>query len=255
MTMLFQLSYDIRRSGIISGIIIAAVMLSYGVGILSDHPYLQLLVRIAIVVGPLAVGMSCFLTARRYENSKIFGRSYLLLGVGYLATFTGEIIFFHYVDSLEILDYVIFADMLILASYPFMASHILINVRYFADRISMWQWMLLAGVIAVILLAYFMMLHDTYDDPNSLWYYLMFVVSSSIVLGLAAIAFTMFRQTVLISAWLVLLVGIAVGTIGDVMYNYVTTLGVYSYDYFSNALWIASTIIMVYALYEHRRDM
>lgn len=36
--------------------------------------------------------------------------------------------------------------------------------------------------------------------------------------------------------WFVLVIGIAIGTIDDILYNYVATLGVYSFGDFSNVL-------------------
>ncbi len=252
---MFQIpSNKIKRTSVIPIIIFAIIATAYFIGVTLEHADVPLFIRTAIVAGPIAVSVSCVLIAKRYDNSKIFGKSYLLLGIGYLFTFVGEGIFFYHVDNLGLLDYVILGDAFILASYPFMMAHIAINIKYFAEKLEAWQWMLFAGVFAVILSVYSVSLLNS-DNMDDFLYYLVFVSASSIVLGLAAVAFTMFRQTVLSSAWFVLLIGITLGTMGDVMYNHASTLGTYGFEDFSNILWITSTMIMIYALYEHRKNM
>ena len=123
-------------------------------------------------------------------------------------------------------------------------------------KLEKFQRLMLVVIPGIILLGYSMVLMGTsFEDPVDFYYYLSFVTASSIVLGLATVAFTLFRQTALYSAWFVLLIGIAIGTFGDILYNYAATLGVYSYGDFSNVLWIASPLIMVYALYKHQKSI
>lgn len=235
---------------------VAVLVAGVGIYLLGTVSDLTLFTRVAIVAAPAAVAVSCIWTSKRYDHSRVFGRSYILLGAGYAVAFAGEMVYFYYVDHLRLAAYAALGDALILSSYPFMMAHIAINVRYFAERLGAVQKLLLAGVPGAILAGYSVVLTvASPDDPAGFYYYLPFVFASAALLGLASVAFSMFRQTVLISAWFVLLIGITLGTVGDVLYNYASTLGVYSFGDFSNVLWIASQVIIVYALYKHRKSI
>ena len=247
---------ELKKSYQIPAAILAASVGFYLAGTIYELPNMSLLVRVGIVISPVLVSVACFLTMHNYGHSRIFGKSYALLGIGYMATFVGEMVFFYYVDHLLLREYIMLGDMLIFSSYPFMVGHILINIRYFAHRFEAFQKLLFVVVLAVIFCGYSLILYGaSLSDPSSFYYYLVFVSASSVVLGLAVIAFTVFRHTALASAWRVLLVGIALGTVGDILYNHASTLGVYDFGDFSNILWIASSPVMVYALYMHRQSM
>ena len=211
--------------------------------------------RIAIVVAPLVVSVSCFAISKMYGNSKVFGKSYLLLGVGFVSIFLGELVFFHYVDTLLNYEYEFLGEILIFFGYPLMMAHIVINIHYFVEKLKVFQKILLVMIPVVLILIYSIVVIESSQIDEDFFYYLSFVSASSIVLALTIVAFTLFRQTVLFSAWFVLLVGITMGTIGDILYNYAYTLGIYSFGDFSNVLWIASPLIMIYALYKHQKSI
>jgi len=215
----------------------------------------SILTRIAIVVSPLAVSICCFIISKMYGNSKVFGKSYFFLGMGFFSAFIGEVVFFQYVDSLGYEEYEILGESFIFVSYPLMMAHITINIRYFTEKLKRYQKFLLISIPIVIILGYSVVTSIAVVDIEEFYYYLIFVSASSIVLGLAVVAFTLFRQTVLISAWFVLLIGIIVGTIGDILYNYAYTLGIYTFSDFSNILWIVSPLIIIYALYKHQKSI
>ena len=249
-------SNELKQSYKIPLLIFGAVIAFHITSMFSESFDLSIFTRIAIVITPLAVTVSCFFISKNYGHSKVFGKSYFLLGVGFFSTFLGELVFFYFVDFLLYEQYSILGDILIFAAYPFMMAHIIINVRYFVEKLENTQKLLLVGLPAVIILGYSLVLANfPLADTGEFYYYLTFVSASSIVLGLATVAFTLFRQTALISAWFVLLIGITIGTIGDILYNYAATLGVYSFGDFSNVLWVASPLIMIYALYRHQKSI
>ena len=92
------------------------------------------------------------------------------------------------------------------------------------------------------------------DDISYFYYTLIFVSLTSLTLGFVIVGFSIFRKTVLFSAWLLLLVGIFLGTIGDIVYYYVQIFGGSWVDNISS-LWIASNMIMIYALYKHQKSI
>ena len=51
-------------------------------------------IRTAIMVIPLAVAACCMLVYVRYGGSRIFSRSFLMLGIGNLAVFVGEALYY-----------------------------------------------------------------------------------------------------------------------------------------------------------------
>ena len=249
-------SNELKQSYKIPLLIFGMSIVFHVASIFSESFDLSTFTRIAIVVFPLAVAISCFFISKNYGNSKVFGKSYFLLGIGFFSAFIGEIIFFYYVDFLLYDGYSILGDIFIFSAYPLMMAHIVINVRYFVEKLENFQKLLLIGIPAAIILGYSLVLTNIpLEDNGEFYYYLPFVFASSIVLGLATVAFTLFRKTALISAWFVLLIGIAIGTIGDILYNYASTLGIYSFSDFSNVLWIASPLIMIYALYKHQKSI
>ena len=249
-------SNELKKSYRVPLVIFISSIGLYVLNFFSSSLDLSLFTRVLIFLSPLVVSVSCFLVSKNYGNSKVFGKSYSLLGLGHFITFVGELVFFYYVDSMRFQEYEILADILIFSGYPFMMAHIFINIRYFVEKLESFQKILLVVIPGVIILGYsVVLLGIPLEFDGDFFYYLPFVSASSIVLGLATVAFTLFRQTALTAAWFVLLIGIAIGTIGDVLYNYSATLGVYSFGDFSNVLWIASPLIMVYALYKHQKSI
>ena len=91
-------------------------------------------IRALIVLSPLPAAVFCFLTARHYGNSRVFGRSFLILGVSYAMVFSGEVIFFQLVDTMSLAEFSRIGEALFLASYVLLAAHVMINTRYFAEK-------------------------------------------------------------------------------------------------------------------------
>lgn len=208
---------------------------------------------ILIFLLPLSASIASFAVSNRYGDSKVFGRSYFLLGCGFFATFLGELLYSVYDDVLDesILDNF---DYLFVAGCLFTIFHIVINVRYFAEKLESYQKALVVLIPVFIVSMYSFLVFANSHEPDYYFYFnLLFVALSAVILGLVIAGFTLFRHTVLISAWFLLLIGFFVGTIGDLEFRYYHTFGG---DYLGNnstVLWIASNIILVYALYRHQK--
>ena len=84
-------------------LVIFAVMVSFHVFLESQTPTdeLYLTIGVLLVTMSLAVSVSCFVVSKIYGYSRIFGISYLILGVGYFFSFLGELSFVYYVDILN----------------------------------------------------------------------------------------------------------------------------------------------------------
>lgn len=216
----------------------------------------DMIIRLSIALSPLFVSVFCFMTSRHYGNSRIFGRSFAVLGVSYALVFAGEMIFFHFVDTLGIEWSAQAGESLFLCAYVFLALHMIINVRYFAGKLTVAQKAALFVLPASVVISYcalFMAYGGGDIKYDQFQYNLVFVCASSLILALCVVSFSVFASTIMTVAWFVLLVGIIVGTTGDLSYNYAYALGTYGFEDVSGPLWNASHVMVAYALYLHRQ--
>ena len=226
----------------------AAVQLSpmaYG-----EDPYLA--IRTAIVSMPLAVSACCMAVSWLYGGSRVFGRSFLVLGVAYAAVFAGEALYYFHLDPSGTQDaWVVVADTLFLASYPLLILHVAIIVSYFVGRVGRWKT-LPAAVAGPVVAGYVL---SVGADAAGVWVGAAAVAGSSALLGSAALAFAAFRHTAMSPPWTLLLAGIALGTVGDILYNHAYVLDSYGFGDASTGLWLASNMVVIYALYAHYRSV
>ena len=84
---------------------------------------------------------------------------------------------------------------------------------------------------------------------------LILVVESVVVLGFTIVAFTVFRQTALFAPWFLLLIGILFSTAGDILYHYTDIISNYDTTDPTTGLWLASSMVVIYALYNHQKSI
>jgi len=214
-----------------------------------------LVTRVAIVAFPLGAAIASFVVSKKYGGSKVFGKSYLALGISYLGVFAGEILYF-YLDSIQNWDLAYVADSFFIISYPAILAHLVINIRYFSEKLENFQKLLLVAIPVVITLTFSFLVANTGAElVQDFFYELIFVIGSSITLAFAIVGFSIFRSTNLISAWFFILLGIFSDTIGSVFHTYNHTFGNYSYGDISNVLWILAPVLIMYGLYRHQKSM
>ena len=206
------------------------------------------------IVFPLGVSVYSFIISKMYGGSKVFGRSYFAFGLGHFATFLTEILYVYFGD-ISGQDVPVIADYLLFSFYLLVLIHLIINIRYFSERLEPFQKAIIIFVPVIIVPAYSLLVFSNPPDDISYFYYsVIFVFLSSLTMGFVIVGFSLFRQTVLFSSWLLLLVGISVATIGDFVYHYVQILDGNWVDNVTS-LWIASSMIMIYALYKHQKSI
>ena len=209
----------------------------------------------AIMALPLAVALACFATSRAYGGSKVFGKSYFLLGLSYIAFFAGEALYYFYMDVQEDYTYSVVADVFFMVSMPLLLAHIIINIRYFTTGLEAYQKAILVTVPTIAFSGYLLVLGA---NPQGLdWnpFNFILVAESVLVLGFTVVAFTIFRQTVLFGPWFLLLIGIMLSTAGDIMYHYTDIVSLYDFADPTTGLWLASSMIVIYALYSHQKSI
>ena len=253
MSLLYQEIKRSYRAPLVIFVLAAVIMfgLKSRIGIFESSTVFDVL----IFVLPLSACIASFAVSKRYGRSKVFGRSYFLLGCGFFATFLGEFLYFLYGTALEesVLD---LFDNLFLVSFVFTAAHMIINIRYFAERFEFYQKAILVFLPVFIVAVYSYLVYLNSLELNyGFFFNLVFVCAAAINLGLVVVGFSLFRHTVLFSAWFLLLVGFFIGTLGDLEYRYYNTFGADFLGNNSTVFWLTSFMILVYALYKHQKSM
>jgi hypothetical protein len=76
---------------------------------------------------------------------------------------------------------------------------------------------------------------------------------ASIELALAVLGAFVFRRSVLKEVWLLLVIGIFIWTVGDIWYVYTELFEAFDNTHPTNTLWMASFMVVIYALYKHQK--
>jgi hypothetical protein len=89
------------------------------------------LFELIFILGSVASAIFSFVIALRYWPSKIFGMAYLSLGIGYVMTSIGSILFNYYQIGLKIENpYPYYPDIFFFAFYPFAIYHLRKNIQF-----------------------------------------------------------------------------------------------------------------------------
>ena len=241
-------------------IILAVISIAITIQLSSKIPieFLEssIIASTAIVLFPLAVAIASFVVSRIYGGSKIFGKSYFILGISYMLFFIGEAMFYFYMDPTGDYEYRIFAEIMFLISTPLLITHIIINIRYFAEKLETYQKILLITVPSIIVTGYGIVSFDTsLENTDDYFFNLIIIAESAASLGFILVAFTVFRQTVLFVPWFLLLIGILFGTAGDILYRYTDMIASYDFADPATGLWLSSSMMIIYALYKHQKSI
>ena len=205
-------------------------------------------------LGSLISGIFALYVAKRYKGSEVFGVAYASLGIGLLFLFVGDTTYLYYEHVLEEDPYPSMADVFFVIYYPFTAYHLIRNIRYFKKDFSLSSKLFVPGLTLAIVLIFALISFDDIEGHSFDFYFgLIFVLGSSLILSLAILGVTVFRRSILGIAWLLLAVGLFLFTFADVWYYYLEIIEEYSISHFTNTLWITSNMIIVYALYKHKK--
>jgi len=235
-------------------ILVMAISFQIVITVMPDSEELNGFVAIVSILNPLAASVTALVVSQRYGGSQVFGKAYLILGLGLFMMFLGESTWYYFLYFLDIDPFPSIADVFFFAFYPLSAIHIIINIRFFQTKMNLRSKLLLVVIPVIVITAYSAISLETIDTPNFEFYYGMaFVVASSILLSLALVASLVFRGGVLGIAWVLLLLGLFVTNVGDVWYFYLETFGAYSEGHPVEILWYLGYWIITYGLYKHRK--
>ena len=215
----------------------------------------SILPSMAMVFLPLVVAISSFVISKIYGFSKVFGRSYFIFGLSYVLFFAGESLFYFYMEPFDDYSYGFISELAFVTSMTLLLFHITINIRYFSEKLERYQKIILIIIPLITFFGFFSVLEFNSDNFDKTAINLFFIVQSSVSLSLIIVAFTVFRHTVLFGPWFLLLIGILLSTAADFSFRYVDTVSTFSYTDSAVGLWLASSMVMIYALYEHQKSI
>ena len=201
---------------------------------------------------PLSGSIAAFVVARRYKSSKVFGRAYFALGLGMAMNFLGEVSYY-ILETMDLVTYPSISDVFYLAFYPLAFYHLAKNIQFFKPKVKIGIKILIVTIPVALIGTYSVLSYGLIGEMNSDYFYgLSYVVGSSVLLSGAIFGAMIFRQGVLGTAWLVLVIGMALLTLGDSWYAYLGTFSEYSSTHLVNLLWYAGYMVIAYALYKHQ---
>lgn len=210
------------------------------------------MIDLLYLLGLVACFTASFAVSKKFGNSKIFGKAYLVLGLAFVSYFVGEMIYL-YLDMLGETPYpAIQADLFYFMFYPLVTLYLIINIRFFRPKLSLKHKILLVLIFPTSGIGYSYITYSV-DAINSFEYFygLIFMIFASVPLSFSILGATIFNQTVLGSIWRLMTLGIAISTIADILYYFLEIIGEYNGTHPVNTLWMISYMIIFYALYKH----
>jgi len=201
---------------------------------------------------PLLCAVFSFWVAKHANFSDVFGKAYVSLSIAFIFLFCAE---FTYVIVYEIIlqqdPYPSFADIFYLLFYPFAIYHITKTINHFLD-IQVRHYIIIAGIVSLITITYFGLSFDgVVDDVFLLG--IVSVFASSLVFSLSIVAFLAFQKGEMGKVWFILSLGIFLHIFANVWYYYLEMFEAYSGTHIVNTLWVASWIVICYALILHKK--
>lgn len=203
---------------------------------------------------PICVSTFAFITARLYAGTLVYSRAYTMLAIAFLLMFFAEFTYFVYEQILELDPYPSIADVFFFAFYPMLILYLVINIRFFAPKITKIGMATIVGTPLIITFAY---LYSSLSDFGSFDFYygVIFVAAASTTLGLSIHTARIFNGGLIGTAWLVLVIGIMLDVIGDTWYYYVEINDAYTLEHPVNLFWYSSYLLILYSLFKHKKSL
>ena len=248
-----SLTLDYRILGIIGGLIIAYQI---GLFLTADEPGYNITdTTYLIAIGLVATfGM---IVAKRYYRSSVFGNAHILLGLGFVAMLIGDLAFYYYEYILEIDPYPSPFDIAFLVGYVCVITHLVLNTKFFKPKFTIKDKAMLVLIPVLVTSVYVVTALQEWGEYDELTFDIfwgsLFAVGSSTTLAFTVLGVSIFRNSALKEVWLLLVVGIFLWMAADVWYYYLETFEAYYSSHVVNTMWMASFLLIIYALIQHKK--
>lgn len=221
---------------------------------------------------PLFVSAFAFLTSKRYSGALVYSKAYVMLGFAFAFMFLAELTYFVYEQILDLDPYPSIADVFFFVFYPLIIAYLIINLKFFAPKLSKSGLVFIIGLPIIVTLTYVYFIIIPYVTDTTLsgfgifeiiedfgsfdfYYGIIFITAASVTLGLAIHTAKIFRGGLIGTAWLILVVGIILNLIGDTWYYYSEVTTGYLLSDPVNLCWYSSYLLILYALYKHKKSL
>ena len=209
------------------------------------------------MAGIALCGISAILVARKYAGSKMLGKAYAFLGLGFFAWFIGDVGYYYNEFVLEIDPWPTAWEAGFAANYLFAVLHLYFNTRYFKQKWTAPMKAVIIGIPVLAVASYTLIAYDAWGDYEGvifdIGYSNLFVFGISLTLAFAIVGASIFRNSILKETWLLLAIGIFLWAVADSIYYYLETVEAFTHNHPVNALWMVSFMVIVYALYKHHK--
>lgn len=218
----------------------------------------DLIVSIFSFVNPLIVTIIGFYVARKYGTSQVFGKSHIALSLGFLSIFLAEVTYMIYDIVYNIEPYPSIADVFFFLLYPFLLIYLFLNIRFFVPKLSKLAKIWIIVMPLVVLLGY-SILSTTKAEISifefDFYYGIIFVYVVTLTLSVAVVGAFILKAGVIGKAWIILVSGILLLTIGDIWYYNLELFEGYDLTHPVNMFWYAGYWAVTYALIKHKKTI
>jgi hypothetical protein len=238
------LNVDYRIIALIVGIIVSFQIFidttDYNVAIITNTFALAL--TLLVVSGGITLSY-------RYKGSRVFGRSFIFLTLGFASVAIGKLLVLSGVNTYPPIDTVFFFGL-----YVFLSIHMYINICEFGRGFGFKNFLILSPIVLGLISVFYVITYMNYGHSDfNLHYCGASVIGTSILAALALRGFHAVKKIPLGRSWRLLTVGVVILTLNDIWFHYEDTLGIYNDTHYVNLLFYASYMIIAYALYIHKK--
>lgn len=218
----------------------------------------DLIVSIFSFVNPLIVAIIGFYVAYRYGRSQVFGKSYIALSLGFLSIFLAEVTYMVYDIIYNIEPYPSIADVFFFLLYPCLLIYLFLNIRFFIPKLGKLakSWII---IMPLATLLGYSILSTTEAEISILefdfYYGIIFVYAVTLTLSVAIVGAFILKAGVIGKAWIILVSGILLLTIGDIWYYNLELFERYDLTHPVNMFWYAGYWAVTYALIKHKKTI
>jgi len=218
----------------------------------------DIIISVFSFVNPLIVTISGFFVAKKYQGSLVFGKSYLALSFGFLSIFLAEVTYMIYDIIYNVEPYPSIADVFFFMLYPFLLIYLFLNIKFFTPKMGKRTKSWIIFMPLLVLLGY-SILSTTEAEISILefdfYYGIIFVYAVTLTLSIAIVGAIVFKEGAIGKAWILLVLGILLLTIGDIWYYNLELFGKYELNHPVNMFWYAGYWLIIYALYKHKKTI
>jgi len=226
------------------GIIFGLIVFLYADSV-HDNVYAMIYTSPIIVCVVIALSLFC-----RYKKSHNFSLAFLFLGLAMLSLLIAEVIWI-IMPYLEISQYESYPDIFYLGYAILSLSFPLFILKYYKIHLNTIHYLLIMFVTIIGVLTYIgLSNNDSYSFSFGLG--LVFVVLTSLLTGISIITLFVLKNTKIFRVWMIIVSSFCINMIADIWYYSSENTENWLASDFTNIIWFASYLVMIFALSEQR---